>query len=302
MRIGYCSPLSSVRSDISDFSEALLPALKGQMEVVIFSALPSANPAIAKHFEIHALSELDDAGLRDSLDLIVYQISNNADDDHAIIEMCRKYPGVIELRDISLHRLAAEEAERAEDWERYVALAEYCHGKQGKQIAQDYLAGKAGKPWEEHPLDMCMNRHILEQGTAIIVHSDMARQVVLSVRPSVPVQTIPLPAVPAQEPLDQLQARCRKALMGLSRKKKSSGHPARRAHPYALESLSPEVIAARYKAFFEQVLNHTWQPDWEDLLVDRLMELGLTDPDYTAHLSALIQPLSPTDDNKWGNL
>lgn len=438
MRIGYCSPLNPIKSGISDFSEELLLALKEQMEIVVFSEVPPVNPEISEHFETHALSELNNDRLRKSLDLIVYHIGNNANGHAKIVEMLRKYPGVVELHDIGLHHLAAEEADRTQNWQQYVELAEYCHGQRGKQIAQDYLSGKTGAPWEEHPLDMCMNRYILDHGTAIIVHSDMAKQVVLSGKPNVPVQHIPHHSILAQEPLDQLQTRCRKelnlpeahlvfgsfgfasadkripqiidalvrfkesygpdfrycivgaaaehlhleetlqrlqleeqvlvtgfvtlddftkymgacdfclnlryptrgessgslhrmlgmgkpaivtdigtfseypddivrkvrydeheaddicaAMLDLANEKKQFNQLAQRVYQYAFDHFSLETNAVRYKTFFEQVLNHTWQPDWMDLLVDRLIELNLTSPEYTAHICELLKEYRP---------
>ena len=433
MRIGYCSPFTPVRSGVSNFSEELVFALQKHIDIVLFSEVPLENPAITEHFEVHTLSELDNVSLRQSLDLIVYHVGNNATDHAKIIEMLQKYPGVIELHDVGLHHLAAEDADRTQNWERYVELAEYCHGNRGKRIALDYLAGKTGAPWEEHPLDMCMNRHILDHGLAIIVHSDMAKQMVLANNPAVPVGLIPYHSILCQEPLGSLAADCRQKLqlsqnklifgsfgfassdkripqillalkrfkqtygsnflyyivgatveslqldetlqeldledqvvvtgyvshedfytymgacdfclnlrdptyggtsgclhrmlgmgkpvivtdigsfmeypddivrkvrcdehevddiyetmLALSNERKKLSLLAQQVYQYAREHYSLEINALRYKEFFEQVLNHAWQPDWTDLLVDRLMELGLTDAEYTAHLSKFL--------------
>lgn len=433
MRIGYCSPFNPIPSGISDFSEELALVLKARMEVVIFSEVPPENPAIARDFEVHDLSELDNAALRQTLDLIVYHIGNNWVAHGKIIEMLRKYPGVVELHDIGLHDLATYEADHTQNWPGYIELAGYCHGQRGRQIAEDFLAGKAREPWLEHPLDMCMNRRILDQASAIIVHSDMAKQMVLADHPGKPIAHIPHHSAISTEPPKDLRARCRREL-GLPQKKlifgsfgfaskdkripqiiealrqfrkaygsdflycivgsaaedlhleetlrklqlqeqvvvtgfvsledfnryvgacdfclnlryptrgESSGSLHRmlgmgkpvvvtnigtfmeypdevaqkigygeteaeeickamlsltkrkdaeamnlQIRRYAEEHFSLATNAKRYADFFEQVLHHTWTPDYMDRLVDRLLELGLTHPDYTAHLSRLLQ-------------
>lgn len=79
------------------------------------------------------------------------------------------------------------------------------------------------------------------------------------------------------------------ALLSLAQEKDRFGALRQRVFQYAGEHFSLETNALRYKRFFEQVLNHTWLPDWTDLLVDRLMELRLTNPEYTAHVSEFLR-------------
>ncbi len=194
MRIGYCSPLVPLKSGISDFSEELLPELKKYAEIVLFVQTKPANPAIQKNFEIHMISELDKKELRESLDLIVYQVGNNRDFHNDIVNMLEKYPGVVELHDFGLHDLMYARTCEAIGLEAYREMAEYCHGKRGLDVVDEFInnSGVGVHPCHGHPLDMSMNRTIIEKATAVIIHSEFVKQMVLGIRPDVPVAKIML--------------------------------------------------------------------------------------------------------------
>lgn len=192
MRVGYCSPFNPMKSGISDFSEELAIALAEHMEIVIFSPVMPENKAIQERFECHLLDDLDREKLRASLDVIVYHIGNNGTCHGAIVDMLEKYPGVVELHDVGLHHLFAEHTLQKKGQAAYLELIRYCHGERGLQCAQAFFQGTAGAPWDTQGLELCMNRLIIEQATAVIVHSDMAKQMVLGVRPDVPVAHIML--------------------------------------------------------------------------------------------------------------
>lgn len=192
MRIGYCSPFNPMRSGISDFSEELVWKLKDHCDIVIFSPVELDNKAIAENFECHMLKDLDDNRLRESLDLIVYHMGNNFQCHGEIAEYLVKYPGIVELHDIALHHFAAEQTLVREGKESYLKLVEYCHGARGLEIAQKFFDGLSEAPWTEQGLHMCMNRFIIDHASAMIVHSELAKQMVLAIRPDMPIVKIML--------------------------------------------------------------------------------------------------------------
>lgn len=192
MRIGYCSPFNPLKSGISDFSEELVAVLSDYVQVVVFSPVKPENSIVMNCCEVHNIKELDNADLRNSLDIIVYHIGNNYPVHKDIVDMMKKYPGVLELHDVGLHNMVAEKYYVGNLLDEYVKLAEYCHGKRGLHIAESFLRGEIGAPWEEHPEDMTMNRSIIECATAVVVHSEKAKQMVLAVRDDKPVICIML--------------------------------------------------------------------------------------------------------------
>lgn len=190
MRIGYCSPFNPMRSGISDFSEELVAELKKHMEVVIISPVEPSNTIIREQFEWHYITDLDEISFRNSLDMVVYHMGNNERFHGKIAEAAQKYPGIVELHEIGLHHLAAEMFWVKKGPEAYKDMAEYCHGARGKKIAAAFLDGRAGAPWEEHALDMTMNRYILENAMGVIVHSEAVKQMVLGEKEDVPIANI----------------------------------------------------------------------------------------------------------------
>jgi glycosyltransferase involved in cell wall biosynthesis len=54
------------------------------------------------------------------------------------------------------------------------------------------LDGKERAPWETHALELTVNKHMIDRAKGVIVHSDMAKQMVKGIRPEVPVINIPL--------------------------------------------------------------------------------------------------------------
>lgn len=190
MRIGYCSPFNPMKSGISDFSEELVFALSAQIEIVIFSPIYPTNQKILEQFEVHKLSELENEAMLKSFDLLIYHIGNNEVCHGAIFDSLLKHPGVVELHEIGLHNLMAKHILEDRGKEAYLELAHYCHGIRGVAAANAFFVGQTGSPWNEHGLELCMARPVIEAATAIIVHSDMVKQMVLGIRPDVPIINI----------------------------------------------------------------------------------------------------------------
>lgn len=212
MRIGYCSPFNPMKSGISDFSEELIMHLKRHVEVVLFTPVELENRTLYEQFEVYKIERLNDRELRDSLDLIVYQVGNNLMCHGEILEMLDQHAGIVELHDVGLHYLAAEQAVAKGDWNEYLKLAEFCHGTRGKKIVQAYLNGTGIEPWEAHPFDMSMNRKILEKATGVIVHSEAAKQMVLGIREDVPIANIMLHSMDIVDDIKHNQLNCRNKL------------------------------------------------------------------------------------------
>lgn len=215
MRIGICSPFSPMHSGISDFSEELVVALEPYAEIVLFSPVKPDNKNLLQNFEVHMLSELDDPKLRSSLNLIVYHVGNNYGFHGGIVEMLKKYSGVVELHEVGLHHFAEQQLLEGQGKDAYIEAVRYCHGERGVKIAEDYFNGLCNAPWDDHALDMCMNRIVVDSASAIITHSDMVKQMILGMRPDLPIANIMLHAGETVENPATWKAQCREK-MGFS--------------------------------------------------------------------------------------
>lgn len=212
MRIGYCSPFNPLKSGISDFSEEVVFALAKHVEVVIFSPVTPSNQAVLSAFEVHALSELSNPKIRNLLDEIVYHVGNCAQYHADILKMLDKYPGIVELHEFGLHHLAAELYSKSGDWDNYIRMAEYCHGNKGRKIAEDFVRRKGAIPWDRYPMKMSMNRPVLEKATAVIVHSEFTKQMVLGLFPNTPITKIIHHSMDLVSDPPKWRADCRKQL------------------------------------------------------------------------------------------
>lgn len=209
MRIGYCSPFEPQKSGISDFSAELIVALKQYMDVVIFSNVEISDKAIIADFERHTVAALDNVQLRNSLDLIVYHVGNNYACHNEIIDMLEKYAGVVEIHDIGLHHMAAAKYLEKRDTDAYLKMVAFCHGEYGKRIAQRFLDSGGQAPWTSHPMELPMNRGVIESATGVVVHSELAKQMVLGVRPNVPISCIRLHSALIEENPNVWRDKCR---------------------------------------------------------------------------------------------
>lgn len=212
MRIGYVSPLPPDASGIADFAEELLPELKKHVDLEIFSRIPVKSEKLAEGFSLHSIEELENKSLRESCDLLVYQSGNNVRFHGEILDKFKKYPGVLEIHDFAMHHYLAESTYVKGDYEAYVKAMAYCHGKRGEITARKFLAGEGRAPWENDALRYSVNKYLVDQATAVITHSDMAKQMIEAVSPDKPIVNIPLHTADILENPAQYQKECRKKL------------------------------------------------------------------------------------------
>ncbi|MBI3681713.1 MAG: glycosyltransferase [Acidobacteria bacterium] len=148
MRLAFFSPLPPVRSGIADYSAALLEELGKVAEVTVYENA-------SQHF---------DAARHD---VALYQIGNNEHHAHAY-ETALAHPGVIVMHEANLHHLISDLTIRRNDWDAYVAEAEYNGGVTAREYAESVRALEAGPDYDGLP----MLRRLLERSRAAIVHSD----------------------------------------------------------------------------------------------------------------------------------
>jgi glycosyltransferase involved in cell wall biosynthesis len=191
MKLAFFSPLNPEKSGISDFSEEILPHMHPYMDIDVFANKTPTNPMITENFTVYPIESYDDAHIRGRYDFSLFHIGNNILFHEKIMEMFLKYGGVLELHDISLHNFMAAYTLERNAPEHYLELMAYCHGAKGQQTAQAFLEGKLGAaPWESHPLEFTMSKHLIDQASAVIAHSDFAKQMVKGVAVNKPVVSI----------------------------------------------------------------------------------------------------------------
>ncbi|WFR56316.1 glycosyltransferase [Anaerocolumna sp. AGMB13025] len=209
MRIAYCSPFNPIKSGISDFNEELLMELKKFADIDLFYNVQPSKQEILDNFAFYNIEELYKDSIRSKYDTIVYHMGNNVEYHKCIAETFMQFPGILELHDFSLHNYLAGDTYVRNDVQAYVEGVRYSHGEKGVKIVQKFIAGQAKAPWETHSLELTVNKHLIDRAKGVIVHSDMAKQMVKGIRPEVPVINIPLhtPDILADYEVNKIEAK-----------------------------------------------------------------------------------------------
>lgn len=187
MRIAYFSPFNPLKSGISDFSEEIIVKIQKYADVDIFAAERNvSNKEILDKFDIYNIKDYYKENIRKKYDTAVFHIGNNLKCHKEIIEVFMKFGGILELHDLCIHNLVAGWIfDELHDAEQYINVMTYCHGKKGAETANDYLAGKIGPPWDgNNMLEYTLSKFLVDRAEAVIVHSDMVKQMLLAVSPN----------------------------------------------------------------------------------------------------------------------
>lgn len=212
MKIAYFSPFSPDRSGISDFSEELVLELSKLCKIDLYANKPITNDEINKKFSVFPVESMDDSKYRTKYDHLIYQVGNNRNYHKAVVDTFLKYPGILELHDLSLHHYLAEDTFVQKQYDQYIEVMKYCHGKKGEETAKRFLKGEIRAPWENQSEIFTVNKHLIDKATAIIVHSDMAKQMVKGIRPKASVIHIPLHTADMIEDYDAFKKKSKQQL------------------------------------------------------------------------------------------
>jgi len=171
MQLGYFSPLSPVKSGISEYSEReVLPYIQNYFDIDLITDknYTPSNKFINENFNILPYNQFEN-----KYDLLVYHMGNNPFHEY-MYKMALKYPGIVILHDPFLHHLQIHMTVAKKDEQGYKKIMEYCHGTKGKKIAENALISYVW-PHFEYPLV----KKLIDSSKAVIVHSNFAKDIVL---------------------------------------------------------------------------------------------------------------------------
>lgn len=213
MRIAYFSPFNPLKSGISDFSEELVPELSKYVEIDLFAdGYKPSNSFIKENLNIYDMSEFEDEAVRSKYDEYIYHVGNNEKCHEKIVSYALRYPGILELHDISLHHMLAATTIVGNNVEGYKKEMEYCHGKKGIEAVRRFLNGETPPPWETDSLKYTVCKRIIDNSKAVIVHSDFAKQMIKGMNNSKIVEKIYLHTPDIEESFEENKIRCREDL------------------------------------------------------------------------------------------
>lgn len=172
MKIALFSPLSPMKSGISDYTQEMLPLLRNHFEIDLFVD-PKFVPASTSLRSGFGVFPFRPGSFSSSeYDAVVYHMGNYYPAHHFVYEALRKNPGIVVLHDYVLQGFYARRAEVERNFDEYKRLLETYYGRRGTEIA-DGVARRVQPPiWEaEEALDFPLNEEVLDLATGLIVHS-----------------------------------------------------------------------------------------------------------------------------------
>jgi glycosyltransferase involved in cell wall biosynthesis len=177
VRVAYYSPMPPERSGIADYSALLVPELARRVELRIQKRGRRRPP-------------------RDA-DVCLYQVGNNADAHGWIVEALRARPGVVVLHEFVLHHLVAGLTLARRDVATYLAAMEREAGLVGRLLALGVVDRCLPPLWESRPEDFPLAGLVLDEATALIVHSRYVERRAREAGYERPISVVPHPAWPA---------------------------------------------------------------------------------------------------------
>lgn len=273
MKIAYFTPLLPDASGISDFAEELLPELSKYVDIDLFCRIPPTSDEIIKNFTIYTLNDIENEEIRNQYDVLVYQAGNNERFHGEIMKKFMKYPGVLEIHDFALHHLLAETTYAKGKNDEYIRIMEYCHGEMGRKAAEDFLQGRILAPWDHQSFKYTVNKHYVDRAQAVIVHSDMAKQMILAIRPDVKICNIPLHTPTIVEDVDKFKQQCREKI-GLGTEKMVLGSFGYATKAKRILEILDALAFLKEKKDFSFVYYIVGKVDDQDI-IKRISNLGL---------------------------
>lgn len=155
------------KSGIADYSEALAAEMARRVCLSVFDRPePAFDPS--------------------SFDVALYHIGNNP--WHGFVyETALRHPGVVVMHEANLHHLIADLTIRRDNWDAYLAEAEWNGGAAALEHALRARALDAGPDYEGVP----MTRRLLEASRGLVVHSDFVAREMRAQGFTGPIATIP---------------------------------------------------------------------------------------------------------------
>ena len=173
----YASPLPPQKSGISDYSVALIKALSKVYDITLYTGnYVLDEPSLAEYPVLrHGYDDID----FDLFDYRVYNIGNHPGFHGFIYEAAIKHPGMVILHDYMLYFLFTGYYQKRNDL--YSKL--YSENDLNSFLTVKRAVKKNGPDLLNQPeltFSLSLNKELLSSGNKIMVHSEYAREKVLS--------------------------------------------------------------------------------------------------------------------------
>jgi glycosyltransferase involved in cell wall biosynthesis len=184
MKVAYFSPMPPERTGIADYGALLVPEL-------------------ARRVDLHVQRRGRHRPPRGT-DVCLYHVGNNPDAHGWVVEALRARPGVVVLHEFVLHHLVAGLTLARRDVATYLQAMEREAGLVGRLLGLGVVDRCIPPLWESRPEDFPLAGLVLDEATALIVHSRYVERRAREAGYTGPIAVVPHPAwpPPATDPVE----------------------------------------------------------------------------------------------------
>jgi glycosyltransferase involved in cell wall biosynthesis len=193
IKMAHFSPLPPQPSGIADYCAALLPHLAERVQVDVYSDAPGIHSASnVRPIQVF----LDSPDLWCAYDACLYHMGNHPAYHEQIYATLTRHPGITVLHELDLQAFHLHRPRPVHACAAYVREMGYANGVEGAREARLICAGLRDVPDAPCP----SFQRIADVSLGLIVHTEYARQIVLTKSPHARVAYIPH-AVHVTEPV-----------------------------------------------------------------------------------------------------
>lgn len=191
MRIAFFTTLSPVQSALSDFSEGLALALSNipgvTVDLFISGLYKPINLVITSRFKIYSHHDFERRARE--YDVCLYSMGDHSSYHGFMLEYLYRYPGIVILNDLTLHRCILQTALAHNNVQAYLDELENAYGLRNLRFAEQIQAGLGNHLILDYPLF----ERTVDSSRGTIVQNHYARNAILAKRPQAQVACIPYP-------------------------------------------------------------------------------------------------------------
>ena len=204
MRLAFFTPISPVQSALADFGEGLALALAAlpnvvQLDLYIGDDYEPNNEVVREKLTIYPHRAYP--GRHTEYDVTLYSLGDNGRFHAYMLDYLHRYPGVVILNDLTLHRCILWATVGQNKPQEYIEELAYAYDTDAAHVATHISSDLGNEVLLQYPLF----ERIVDSSLGVIVQNEFARRKIVEKRPSVAIETIPYPyflppGFPATEP------------------------------------------------------------------------------------------------------
>lgn len=172
MRVAIVTPLPPQHTGIADYASDLIVGLKNNgLSIDLFS---NAGIDSFEDLKVYHIEKIDLDILKE-YDVILYQMGNNIHFHLYMVDMIKKYGGIIHLHDMVLHHTFAWITIAQEKRLDYFNMIEKWYGYEVRKLLEEMVDNHA-MPWESRIVTQVpLFEEVIQYADACIVHSDFVK-------------------------------------------------------------------------------------------------------------------------------